>query len=155
TVLFFGPQGAGKGTQVQMLIDFLKSKSDHSVIHLDMGKEFRALRDTGTAAGKLTGEIIDEGHRMPDFMAIYVQTKKLVDNFTGAEHIIGDGLARGPEQAVAYDDAMQFLGRDKDFRIVNLIINDDTAIKRLLARGRNDDTEQGIRNRLGWYKSNA
>ena len=155
TVLFFGSQGAGKGTQVQMLMDFLKSKSDRKIIHLDMGKEFRALRDSGSYAGKRTGEIIDVGGRMPDFMAIYVQTKKIAESFTGEEHIVGDGLARGPEQTAAYDDAMQFFGRDNDFQIINLVINDDTAVKRLLARGRNDDTEEGIRNRLNWYKSDV
>ena len=61
TVLFFGSQGAGKGTQVQMLIDYLESKSDSGVIRIDMGQELRNLRDTGTYAGKLTGEIIDAG----------------------------------------------------------------------------------------------
>ena len=153
--MFFGSQGAGKGTQVQMLIDYLQSKHERGVIHLDMGKEFRALRDSGTLFGKRTGEVIDRGNRMPDFMAIYVQTKKVAENFTGEEHIIGDGLARGPEQTTGYDDMMQFIGRDKDFQIINLVINDETAVKRLLARGRNDDTEEGIRNRLNWYKSDV
>jgi len=45
TVLFFGSQGAGKGTQVQMLVDYLKSKSDRGVIRIDMGHELRELRD--------------------------------------------------------------------------------------------------------------
>ncbi len=94
SVLFFGSQGAGKGTQVKMLMDYLQSKSDRAIIRLDMGQELRNLRDTGTYAGKLTGEIIDAGLRIYDFMAIYLQTKKLVDNFTGDQHVIADGLAR-------------------------------------------------------------
>ena len=152
TVLFFGSQGAGKGTQVQMLMDFLRSKSDRKIIHIDMGKELRALRDTGTYAGHFTGQVIDAGDRMPDFMPTYLQTKKVVDNLTGEEHIIADGLARGPDQTRAFDDMMTFFQR-KDFQIINLVINDDTAVKRLLARGRNDDTEDAIRRRLGWTKT--
>jgi adenylate kinase len=152
TVLFFGSQGAGKGTQVKMLVDFLKSKSDRAVIHIDMGQELRNLRDTGSYAGKFTGEVIDAGDRMPDFMPIYLQTKKVVDSLTGNEHIIADGLARGPDQTRAYDDMMQFFKRD-DFQIVNLVIDDETAVKRLLARGRNDDTEDAIRRRLAWTKT--
>src|SRR6185503_5570150 len=120
TVLFFGSQGAGKGTQVQMLIDYLKSKSDRSVIRIDMGAELRALRDTGTYAGKFTGSVIDAGHRMPDFMPIYLQTKKIVDNFTGEEHIIADGLARGREQTMCFDDMIEFFGRGEDFQIVSI-----------------------------------
>src|SRR3989344_9667391 len=154
TVLFFGSQGAGKGTQVQMLIDFLSAKNDCGVIRIDMGQELRNLRDSGTYAGKFTGEVIDAGVRMPDFMPIYLQTKKIVDTFTGEEHIIADGLARGEDQTRAFDDAMKFFKRD-DLQVVNLVINDDTAVKRLMARGRNDDTEEAIRRRLAWTKTDV
>lgn len=155
TVLFFGSQGAGKGTQVKMLIDFLRSNSDRKVVHIDMGQELRNLRDTGSYTGKLTGAVIDEGHRMPDFMPIYLQTKKLADSFTGEEHIIADGLARGADQTRAFDDMMTFFKRDTHFQIVNIIISDDSAVKRLLLRGRNDDTEEAIRRRLAWTKKDV
>lgn len=154
TVLFFGSQGAGKGTQVKKLVDFLKTKSDRGVVHIDMGQQLRNLRDTGTLAGKLTGEIIDNGIRIYDFMAIYLQTKALVDNFTGEEHIIADGLARGDDQTRGFDDMMKFFKRD-NLQVVNLVISDDTAVKRLMARGRNDDTEEAIRRRLAWTKTDV
>ncbi|MCR4325962.1 MAG: nucleoside monophosphate kinase [Patescibacteria group bacterium] len=154
TVLFFGSQGAGKGTQVKMLMDLLRSKSDREIIRIDMGQELRNLRDTGTYAGKLTGEIIDNGIRIYDFMAIYLQTKLLMENFTGEEHIIADGLARGDDQTRGFDDMMKFFKRD-DLQVVNLVISDDTAVKRLLARGRNDDTEEAIRRRLAWTKTDV
>jgi adenylate kinase len=154
TLLFFGSQGAGKGTQVQMLIDYLAKNTQSAVIRIDMGHELRGLRDTGSYAGTLTGGIIDQGLRMPDFMPIYLQTKKLVDSLTGEEHIIADGLARGADQTRGFDDAMTFFKRD-DFQIINLVINDDTAVKRLLARGRNDDTEEAIRRRLAWTKTDV
>lgn len=153
TVLFFGAQGAGKGTQVKMLMEFLKAQSDRGMIHIDMGSELRALRDTGTFAGKFTGEVIDAGGRMPDFMPIYLQTKKVVDSFTGEEHIIADGLARGADQTKGFDDMMAFFKRE--FQIISLEISDDAAVKRLLARGRNDDTEEAIRRRLAWTKTDV
>jgi adenylate kinase len=154
TLLFFGSQGAGKGTQVQMLVDYLAQHTANPVIRIDMGHELRDLRDTGSYAGTLTGGIIDQGLRMPDFMPIYLQTKKLVDSLTGKEHIIADGLARGADQTRGFDDAMTFFKRD-NFQIINLVINDDTAVKRLLARGRNDDTEEAIRRRLAWTKTDV
>jgi adenylate kinase len=154
TVLFFGAQGAGKGTQVKMLMEYLKTRSDAAIIHIDMGVELRALRDTGSLAGKLTGEIIDNGIRMPDFMPIYLQTKKVVESLTGTEHIIADGLARGPDQTKGFDDMMQFFKRD-NFQVISLEISDDAAVKRLLARGRNDDTEEAIRRRLAWTKTDV
>lgn len=154
TLLFFGSQGAGKGTQVQMLVDYLQKKTKNPVIRIDMGHELRTLRDTGSYAGRLTGEVIDAGERMPDFMPIYLQTKKLVDNLGGEEHIIADGLARGEDQTRGFDDMMKFFKRD-NFQILNLVISDDTAVKRLLLRGRNDDTEEAIRRRLAWTKTDV
>ena len=155
TVLFFGSQGAGKGTQVKMLVEYLRSRSDRGIVRIDMGHELRNLRDSGTYAGKLTGEVIDAGDRMPDFMPIYLQTKQVVDNFTGAEHIIADGLARGEDQTRGFDDMMRFFKRDGDFQIINLVISDDSAVKRLMARGRNDDTDEAIRRRLAWTKTDV
>ncbi len=153
TVLFFGTQGAGKGTQVKMLLERLRSQSERSVITIDMGQHLRNLRDTGTYTGKLVGTVIDAGERMLDFMPIYLQTKVFVDGFTGEEHIVADGLARGSDQTRAFDDMMKFYGRE--LHVINLVISDDTAVTRLLARGRNDDTEQGIRNRLAWTKTDV
>lgn len=154
SVLFFGTQGAGKGTQVKKLMEYLSTRSSQKVIHIDMGQELRNLRDTGTYAGKLTGEVIDAGHRMPDFMPTYLQTKKIVENATGDEHIIADGLARGADQTRAFDDAMRFFRRN-DFCVISIELSEESAVKRLLARGRNDDTEEGIRNRLSWYRSDV
>src|SRR5207244_381978 len=130
-------------------------KSDRGIVHIDMGQELRNVRDTGTYAGRLTGEIIDAGVRIYDFMAIYLQTKKIVDNFTGGEHIIADGLARGEDQTRGFDDMMKFVKRDMDLQVVNLVISDDTAVRRLQARGRNDDTEEAIRRRLAWTKTDV
>lgn len=155
TVLFFGSQGAGKGTQVKLLMDYLAQKSDRGIIRIDMGQELRNLRDTGSLAGKLTGEIIDNGLRIYDFMAIYLQSQKLVEGFSGEEHIIADGLARGADQTRAFDDMMKFYKRDGDFKVINLVIADDTAVARLKARGRNDDTEEAIRTRLAWTKTDV
>lgn len=154
SVLFFGPQGAGKGTQVKLLIDFLEKHSHRHVLHIDMGQELRKLRDTGTYAGKLVGEFTNTGRRIFDFMPIYLQTKMMVENFTGEEHVVADGLARGPEQTHAYDTAMKFF-KFETIHIIDLVISDDTAVKRLLARGRDDDTEEAIRKRLEWTKSDV
>ena len=153
TVLFFGPQGAGKGTQVKLLMDVLKEReSARDIVHIDMGAELRALRDSGTYTGKLTGEVIDAGHLMPDFMPVYLTVNAFVERLAGSEHIVADSVARRPNQATAFDDAMQFYGRP-DYHVIDIQLSEEESIKRLLLRGRNDDTEEAIRNRLGWHKT--
>ncbi len=151
TVLFFGPQGSGKGTQVKLLIAFLQKRSDRGVIHIDMGQLLRDMIAGGGYSAQLTDEIVSVGRRMPDFMPIYLQTNALVKNFTGEEHIIADGLARGPDQTRAWDDAMVFYKRG-NYSVISLELSEESSIKRLLTRGRHDDTESAIRNRLTWHK---
>ncbi|PIR83845.1 hypothetical protein COU18_02075 [Candidatus Kaiserbacteria bacterium CG10_big_fil_rev_8_21_14_0_10_51_14] len=152
TVLFFGPQGAGKGTQVKLLMEVLKKESDRGIIHIDMGQLLRDMIATGSYTGKLTNEIVGIGHRMPDFMPIYLTTDALVHQFHGEEHIIADGLARGPDQTRGWDDAMVFYKRP-DYHIISLELSEKASIKRLVLRGRSDDIEDAIKKRLSWHKA--
>ena len=151
TLLFFGSQGSGKGTQVSKVIEYLGTKSDTPVIRIDMGAELRVMVDEGGHTGPLVHAVIGAGKRMPDFMPIYLQTRKIVEGFTGVAHIIADGLARRAAQTRAFDDMMEFCGRG-DYRLVHWMLSEESAVKRLLARGRPDDTEDAIRARLVWNK---
>jgi adenylate kinase len=152
TTLFFGPQGAGKGTQVKLLIEALKKRSDRRVIHIDMGQLLRDMVAHGGHSASLTKAVIEVGKRMPDFMPIYLTTDALVKQFTGEEHLVADGLARGPDQTRGWDDAMAFYGR-LDYHIISLELSEAESIRRLVARGRNDDTEDAIKQRLAWHKA--
>ncbi len=152
TVLFFGPQGAGKGTQVNLLIDVLKKNSDRGIVHIDMGQLLRNMIAEGSYTGGLTEQIVGVGSRMPDFMPIYLTTDALVREFSGEEHIIADGLARGPDQTRGWDDAMVFYKRP-DYHIISLELSEEESIKRLLVRGRTDDVEDAIKKRLSWHKA--
>ena len=155
TVLFFGVQGSGKGTQVKLLMEAVKARSTESIIHIDMGALLRASVATGSITGNLTGEIINVGKRMPDFMPVYLSTKVFAEGIvTNKEHIIADGLCRGDDQTRGFDDAMAFYGRG-NYHLISLELSDAEATKRLLARGRNDDTPEGIANRLAWYKTDV
>jgi adenylate kinase len=154
TVLFFGPSGAGKGTQVQMLIDALKKRSDKKIVYIEMGALLREQITEGTYTSKLTSEIVDNGKLMPSFMPVYLMTKKFVTEFTGEEHIIADAVVRRVAQAESFDDALHFYNR-KPYDVIMLELSEDSTVKRLLARGRNDDTEEKIRRRLGWYKDDV
>jgi adenylate kinase len=160
TVLFFGPQGCGKGTQVKLLVEKLAATAlaagvEQKIIQIDMGALMRASIASGTPTGANTAEIINVGKRMPDFMPVYLSTKVFAEQIlTNQEHLLADGLCRGEDQTRAWDDAMQFYGRGK-YKIIALELSAEESIKRLLARGRNDDTEEGIRSRLGWYKTDV
>ncbi|QSH39273.1 nucleoside monophosphate kinase [Candidatus Kaiserbacteria bacterium] len=154
TVLFFGPSGAGKGTQVELLKEHLAKKSDRKIVYIEMGGLLRAMVARGDLTGKLTHEIISNGKLMPSFMPIYLLTQYLVDNFTGEEHIVADGVTRREGQAKAFDDAMAFYGRE-DYEVVLMELSPEVALERLLARGRNDDSEEKIQRRIDWYNKDV
>lgn len=151
TVLFTGPSGAGKGTQVQMLIDALKKRDGRNVVYIEMGGLLRDQIASGGYTSKLTDDIVSHGKLMPGFMPIYLMTKRLVEQFSGEEHIVADAVVRRISQAEAFDDAMHFYGRG-EYHVIALELSEDSIVKRLMARGRNDDSEEKIRRRIGWYK---
>jgi adenylate kinase len=117
-----------------------------------MGALLREQVAEGGCTAGLTNAIISTGGLMPGFMPIYLMTKRLVEKFTGTEHIIADGVVRRTSQAEAFDEAMRFYGRP-DYHVIVLELSEASTLARLLARGRNDDTEDGIRRRIGWYKA--
>lgn len=152
SVHFTGPSGAGKGTQVQMLTDALTKRDGRKVIRMDMGALLREQVAAGGYTSKLTDDVISNGKLMPAFMPIYLMAKCLVDQFTDEEHIVADSIVRRIPQAEAFDEAMRFYGRS-GYQVVLIELSEDSIVKRLLARGRNDDSEEKIRNRISWYKA--
>ncbi len=150
-VLFFGPQGSGKGTQVQLLIEDLKRRDPaRKIIHMDMGQMLRDLGEEGSYTSKIVHETLLEGALVPDFIPTYLMSKALIEQFTGDEHIIADGVSRRPGQTHAFDDMMIF-ARHPHYQIVDLHLSEEESIKRLLKRGRSDDTEEAIKRRLQWH----
>jgi adenylate kinase len=70
---------------------------------------------------------------------------------TGEEHLLIDGFPRTPEQVPTIDSVMEFFRREQP-TIVYMQISDEEAVRRIMPRGRHDDTEEGIRQRLKWSK---
>jgi len=72
----------------------------------------------------------------------------------GNEHLITDGFPRTEDQAHVLDSAMRFYER-KQPTVLHITLSEGEAMKRLTKRGRSDDTEAGIRERLQWNREQA
>lgn len=155
TIVFAGPQGSGKGTQVALLKEFL-TKQGGAVVHGEAGATFRGIIGSGSYAGKQIANTIDKGYLLPDVIPVYAFTRELFEKITtGEEHIILEGFSRKEIQAQMIDEILKFFGR-ADYAFVILEVPKEESIKRLTARAEiekrvDDSSLEAIERRLNLY----
>ncbi len=155
TYLFFGNVGAGKGTQVFMLKDLLERRDNARVAYVGLGDEMRKFIGGDSYSSILGKEILNRGQLMPLFIVSQGFANAIVGGLTApSDHLLIDGFPRSVEQVAPFESAMKFYGR-QNVEIVYLDIAKEEAVARLRARGRHDDTEEGILQRFHEYENNV
>jgi len=144
-LVFLGPPGAGKGTQAQRIAE------KYNVPHISTGDILRAAVKKGTELGKLAKSYMDRGELVPDDVIIGIIKERLSQPDVRERGFILDGFPRTLPQAEALDRMLEELSMPLD-KVVYLNVDDEEIVKRLLSRGRADDTEEVIRNRLKVYR---
>jgi adenylate kinase len=144
-LVFLGPPGAGKGTQAQRIAQ------EYGIPHISTGDILRNAVKEGTELGKLAKSYMDKGELVPDEVIIGIIRERLSQPDVKEKGFILDGFPRTLPQAEALDELLKELSMPLD-RVVYLNVDDEEIVKRLLARGRTDDTEEVIRNRLKVYR---
>lgn len=131
-ILLVGPQGSGKSTQAKLLSEFL------NIPVISTGDIFREL----APVNEMIKGILEKGKLIDNWTTTQV-VRERVRKSDCKNGFILDGYPRNLEQVRLFDP-----GFDK---VIYLKLSDKEAIKRLLARGREDDTEQSIAQRLKLY----
>lgn len=143
-VVLLGPPGAGKGTQAVLLSEKL------GVPHISTGDLFRANISQQTALGREAQKYMDAGDLVPSDV-----TNRMVEARVGepdaANGFVLDGYPRTVDQADALEKILEHNGTALD-AVLCFVVAEDTVVERMLARGRADDTEDVIRNRLRVYR---
>ncbi len=142
-LVIFGRQGAGKGTQCDRIVE------RYGVIHLSTGDMFRAARDAGTELGQQVGPIMASGGLVSDELTIAVVNERLQADDVKESGFVLDGFPRTPVQAEAL---VAMLGDDGLDMALNLNVPLEEVTARMKARGRGDDTDEGIAQRLALYE---
>ncbi len=142
-LIFLGPPGAGKGTQAKTLADLCK------IPHISTGDILRTAVAQQTPLGIKAKDYMDRGELVPDSLVIALIQERLGESDAQAGWIL-DGFPRNVSQAEFLDDLLHQLEQPYDY-VVNLEVPEQILISRMLERGRTDDTEDVIRNRLTVY----
>lgn len=145
TVLFIGKPGSGKGTQAKLLSE----KTGWNTIA--SGDLFRALMKEETPVGARMREEIEKGFLAPDWFAMYLFQKSIL-NYSAEEGVIFDGFGRKVPEAKVVVDVLTWLGRP--YKAVHVKVSDEEIIDRLGKRsavsGRADD--HAVEKRLEEYR---
>ena len=149
-LVLFGPPGAGKGTQANLLIE------KYNLVHLSTGDILRSEIAAGTSLGLKAKSLMDRGDLVPDELVIGMISSKL-DNNTSANGFIFDGFPRTTAQAEALDNMLAEKG-STIAGMLSLKVKDEELIRRLLSRGKDsgraDDQEESIiANRINEYNT--
>ncbi|MEI7719806.1 MAG: nucleoside monophosphate kinase [bacterium] len=149
TVIFLGPQGSGKGTQVALLKEYIAKNNSRSIVYFTAGTNLRAFATNEGYTQEKIRPLISAGKLIPTFITTELFSSRLIGSMHGNEHIILDGFPRTIDQTPTLDTALQFYGR-KNVTVLSFTLSDAVARERLSKRDRGDDTEEGIEERLRW-----
>lgn len=140
-LVLLGPPGAGKGTQAARLCRAL------GLVHLSTGDLLRHAVAAGTPLGAQAKGYMDRGALVPDDLVLALVRERLGEAAPGQGFLL-DGFPRNAAQARALD---RELGPDAVELVIHLSADPEELVRRLLARGRQDDREAVIRDRLRVY----
>ena len=143
-VVLLGPPGAGKGTQAQKLAEKLE------IPQISTGELFRRNIDKGTTLGLEAKRYLDAGDLVPSDLTNQLVDERLTDA-DAAKGFILDGYPRSLEQAKALHEMLERRGTDID-AVLEFRVSQDQLLQRLRGRGRADDTDDVILNRMKVYR---
>jgi adenylate kinase len=156
TVIFIGPQGSGKGTQIERLKTVLEADDERRrVVDIQTGRRFRSLAaKQETFAEDKVAETLNAGSLQPDFLSAVLWGQAMVDQLDPKSHLLIDGFPRTVAQIPDLEDAFHFFERGT-IQVMNLITPEEVVRERINSRARADDTEQSIEERLRWYREDT
>lgn len=143
-LVFFGPPGAGKGTQAQRIV------SDFSIPQISTGDILRAAVANGTALGKQAGPLMAAGKLVPDELVIGIVEERIKEKDCQTGFLL-DGFPRTIPQAQSLEVVLQKMGKRIE-HVVSLEVPDDVIHERMKGRGRADDSPATVQKRLDEFR---
>jgi adenylate kinase len=143
-VVLLGPPGAGKGTQAQVLCERL------GVPAISTGDMLREAVAEGSDLGRKVQDIMASGALVDDGTMAEVVRERLAKPDARGGFLL-DGYPRTLPQAETLAGILQGIGQELN-AVLLVDVPEDELVRRTLLRGRADDKEDVIRERLRVYR---
>jgi adenylate kinase len=137
-IIMLGGPGSGKSTYTEYLIKHF------DITHIYPGGMLRKEVEKGSEIGQQVKDIISKGQFVPNEIVLDLISKKVEESPKG---YVLDGWPRYMQQV----EDMQKAEIGYDYAVF-LDVSKEEVMRRLLARGRADDTEEIINDRIALYK---
>jgi adenylate kinase len=143
-IVFLGPPNSGKGTQAKIVAGRLGEQA------ISTGEMLSEAVEEGSPLGRQVAEILDAGELVDDATMARVVGERLARRDTARGFLL-DGYPRTLAQAETLERVLDERGEGLD---VALLIDapEDELVARALGRGRPDDREEVLRERLRVYR---
>ena len=152
-LILFGPPGAGKGTQAEILINKYK------IVQVSTGDMLREEVKLRTVLGKAAKSIMDKGNLVSDVIIISMIEKRIIKPDCKNGFIL-DGFPRTLKQAIDLDNILSKLDIYID-KVIEINVDEDILLKRITKRAleskisRDDDNSEILKNRILVYKKDT
>ena len=151
--ILFGPPGAGKGTQANMLID------KFNLVQISTGDMLRDEVKSQSELGRSAKSIMDRGDLVSDniIMAMIEKRIQMSDRNNG---FILDGFPRTLKQAVELDQLLDNFKINIE-KVIEIVVDENLLLERINKRStenkniRNDDNSVTLKNRIKVYKKDT
>ncbi|QGN58209.1 adenylate kinase [Nostocoides sp. HKS02] len=147
-LIILGPPGAGKGTQAATIAE------SFGIPAISTGDIFRANIKNETELGKQVKDILASGGYVTDDITNAIVRDRLFEEDAERGFLL-DGYPRTAAQVDALDAILAEHGHKLEM-VLELTVDEDAVVERLLKRaeteGRDDDTEDVIRERQAIYR---
>jgi adenylate kinase len=147
-LIILGPPGAGKGTQAARIA------ASFGIPAISTGDIFRANIKNETPLGKQVKEVLASGGYVTDEITNAIVRDRLFEDDAEKGFLL-DGYPRTSAQVDALDAILGEHGHSLEV-VLELTVDEDAVVARLLKRaeieGRDDDSEEVIRERQAIYR---